>query len=138
MPHALLPYVGSVGGAVATNLSGRMNMHPLPIKKYLIKAEIVTPEGEIVTPGSVCFKSVSGYDIVKIFAPSWGLLGLVVSATFRVMPDSAIEEFADIKMSAIERERFLSGLDETNQSTDAQYCRKIRQKFDPHEVFPTV
>ena len=101
-------------------------------------AEIVTGDGEIVRPGSVCFKSVSGYDVVKIFAPSWGLLGMVISATFRVLPETAAEEYIGIKMKAIGRENFLAGLDENNQDPDAIYCRKIKNKFDPAHVLPIV
>lgn len=138
LPHSDLPYVGSVGGAVAVNLCADLDGHDLPIKKYFIQAEIVTPEGEIITPGSVCFKSVSGYDIVKIFAPSWGLLGLVISAAFRVMPLTAADEFASMKMRAVDRQHFLSGLDETNEDTDAVYSRKIKAKFDPQTVLPIV
>lgn len=138
MPHAGLPYVGSAGGAVAVNLAAELNGHDLPIKKYFLQAEIVTPPGEIITPGSVCFKSVSGYDVVKIFAPSWGLLGLIVSATFRVMPEEAAVEFADLKMKPIDRQHFLAGLDEANQDTDAVYSRKIKAKFDPRTVLPIL
>ena len=138
MPHSSLPYVGSVGGAVAVNLAARLHQYDLQIKKYFIKAEIVTPEGEIVTPGSVCFKSVSGYDIVKLFAGSWGLLGLIISATFRVLPDSAAHEYVSMKMNAIDRASFLAGLDGSNNETDAVYSRKIKAKFDPNGALPVV
>jgi len=137
-PLADLPYVGSVGGAVAINLSGQLGGHALPIKRYLIRAEVVMPEGEVVTPGSVCFKSVSGYDAVKLFAPSWGLLGLVVSATLRVLPLSARHEYVGLTMNAVDRENFLAGLDEHNTDTDAVYSRKIKQKLDPNGVLPII
>ncbi|MCP4684085.1 MAG: FAD-binding oxidoreductase [bacterium] len=138
LPHSALPYVGSVGGAIAVNLSADLHGHDVPIKKYFIQSEIVTPEGEIITPGSVCFKSVSGFDIVKIFAPSWGLLGLVVSAAFRVMPISGAAEFDSMTMHAVDREHFLSGLDEANKDADAVYSRKIKAKFDPAGILPVV
>jgi len=137
-PHSALPYVGSAGGAVAVNLAAELNGHDLPIKKYFLQAEVVTPKGEIVTPGSVCFKSVSGYDIVKIYAASWGLLGLMVSVTFRVMPLTAAEEYTTMKMKAIDRRHFLSGLDESSRDADAVYSRKIKDKFDPLSIFPIV
>jgi FAD/FMN-containing dehydrogenase len=138
LPHAALPYVGSVGGATAVNLTGRLGEVDVEIKKYVIKAEIVTPEGNIINPGSVCFKSVSGYDIVKIFASSWGLLGLLVSVTFRVMPISGAEDFDSFKQQPVDRGNFLAGLDESNQSSDAVYCRKIKQKFDPNGILPII
>ncbi len=138
LPHASLPYVGSVGGAIAVGLSAELNGKEIPLKKYFIKAEIVTPEGEIITPGSICFKSVSGYDIVKIFAHSWGVLGLIVSATFRVMPAPSAEELSAMKMKEIDRERFLDGLRSSNTATDAVYSRKVKAKFDPNDILPIV
>jgi FAD/FMN-containing dehydrogenase len=138
LPHASLPYVGSAGGAVAVNLAAELNGHDLPLKKYFIQSEIVTPQGEVVRAGSVCFKSVSGYDLVKVFAPSWGLLGLIVSATFRVLPLSAADEFASMTMKPVNHNHFLSGLDESSQDVDVIYSRKIKVKFDPHGILPIV
>ena len=138
LPPAALPYVGSAAGAVAVNLSADLNGHLLPIKKFFIKAQVVTGEGEIIEPGSVSFKSVSGYDIVKIFAPSWGLLGMLVSLTFRVVPETAAGEYAAMRMKEIDRGHFLSGLDDANTDVDADYCRKIKAKFDPAGILPIV
>jgi len=138
LPHASLPYVGSAGGAVAVNLTAELNGHDLSLKKYFIQSEIVTPQGEVIKLGSICFKSVSGYDVVKVYAPSWGLLGLIVSATFRVVPSTAAEEFATMKMKPIDRAHFLCGLDESSQDVDVIYSRKIKAKFDPHGILPIV
>jgi len=104
LPHSSLPYIGSVGGALAAGLSSELHGHDFPLKKYFIRAQIVMPSGEIIEPGSSCFKSVSGYDVVKIFSGSWGLLGLIISATFRIMPDSAAAEFAAMKQGAVDRQ----------------------------------
>jgi FAD/FMN-containing dehydrogenase len=138
LPHAALPYVGSVGGAVSVGLTGFLHGHDVPIKKYLVMAEIVTPEGEVIRPGSKTFKSVSGYDVVKIFHGSWGLLGLIVTATFRVMPGSGAEDFAEMIQKGIERGLLLESLEESNGAPDAVYSRKIKEKFDPHGILPVV
>ena len=138
LPHAALPYVGSVGGAVAVNLTGRLGQTDVPLKKYLIKAELVTPEGGIIKPGSVCFKSVSGYDVVKLFASSWGLLGLVVEATFRVMPISGADDFVDWAMQPVDRSGLFSTLTDASPDTDAVYSQKIKAKLDPANILPLV
>ncbi len=138
LPQSNLAYVGSVGGALAVGLTTVYHDQDFPLKKYFIQAEIVTPDGEIITPGSTCFKSVSGYDIVKIFAGSWGLLGLIVSATFRVMPVTAEHEFESMRQNEIDRGNFLAGLDEKNLETDAVYSRKIKKKFDPNTILPII
>ena len=138
LPHSALPYVGSVGGALAVNLRGELHGHDVPLKKYFIKAEIVTPTGEIITPGSSCFKSVSGYDIVKMFAGSWGLLGMIVRATFRVMPLSGADDFASLTQAEVDRESMLDALAASNNATDAVYSRKIKAKFDPANILPSL
>lgn len=138
LPHSSLSYVGSVGGALAAGLTAKYDVHDLPLKKYFIRAEIVTPQGEIITPGSTCFKSVSGYDIVKIFFGSWGLLGLIVSATFRVMPESGADDYGSITLRSFDRSKLLDCLDEKNNDSDAVYSRKVKEKFDPKNVLPIV
>ncbi len=138
LPHADLPYRGSIGGAVAVGLSAEHDGHDLPLRRYFVKARVATPQGEIIEPGSACFKSVSGYDIVKIFANSWGLLGLIVSATFRVMPIASAAPLASMRMKTIDRRDFLATIGEGNTAADAVYTRKIKAKFDPQHVFPIV
>jgi len=138
LPHGDLPYVGSTGGALAIGLTADLHGHDLPLKRFFLKAQIVTPEGEIITPGSICFKSASGYDVVKVFAGSWGLLGFIVSATLRVVPDSAVDEYAGMREKGTNRGSFLAGLVDSNVTTDAVYCRKIKQKFDPNAIFPVI
>ncbi|UCD62900.1 MAG: FAD-binding oxidoreductase [Candidatus Zixiibacteriota bacterium] len=138
LPHASLPYVGSVGGAIAVGLSSIFDKHDFPLKKYFLQAEIVTPDGEIIRPGSVCFKSVSGYDIVRIFSGSWGLLGLIISASFRVMPLAAQAEYAKMKIEEVSRQRLLASLREDNPDTNAVYSRKVKARFDTGNILPVV
>jgi FAD/FMN-containing dehydrogenase len=138
VPHSGLPYVGSVGGALAVGLTATMHEHDVPLSRYFLKTEIVTPEGEIITPGSICFKSVSGYDIVKIYSGSWGLLGFIVSASFRVMPDTARDDYATMQQKSVDRSGLVKDLDESNAAPDAIYSRKIKTKFDPNHVLPLL
>ena len=130
--------MGSVGGAIGAGLTGLMHDHDVPLAKYFIQAEIVTPAGEIIKPGSACFKSVSGYDIVKLYAGSWGLLGLIVSATFRVMPLTGSKDFATMVQKEISRDGVLAAFGEANDSPDAVYTHKIKEKFDPNNILPLV
>ncbi len=138
LPHSRLPYVGSVGGSIAVNLNAELHGHDLPLRRYFIQAEIVTPQGDIIKPGSICFKSVSGYDIVKLFAGSWGLLGLIVSAAFRVLPISAEHEYATLRQKEVDSNKLLDSLKDSNSATDAVYSRKVKAKFDPAGVLPIV
>ncbi len=136
LPHANLPYVGSVGGALAIGLTADYSGVDLPISKYFIQAEIVDPQGKIINPGSACFKSVSGLDIVKIYSPSWGLLGMIITATFRVMPTSELPDYENIKMRSIDYDKFVSTYKNPGDNNSAQYSIKIKEKFDPNNILP--
>jgi len=136
LPHANLPYVGSVGGALAAGLSADYSGVNLPISKYFIGAEIVDPQGKIINPGSTCFKSVSGLDIVKMFSPSWGILGMIITATFRVMPTSELGDYENIKMHAIKHDKFVATYNNPGDNNSALYSIKIKEKFDPKGILP--
>lgn len=138
LPHSSLPYVGSVGGALAVGLSCEYQMHDLPISRYFIKAEIATPEGEVIIPGSACFKSVSGFDIVKIYSPSWGQLGLITKAWFRVMPTSEEYMYEHIVQKPIDYAKFANLYQNPGDNVSAQYSLKIKHKFDPSGVLPLI
>jgi hypothetical protein len=110
----------------------------LPIGRYFIKAEIAVPEGKVIKPGSACFKSVSGLDIVKIFSPSWGTLGMIATATFRVLPITVREEYEDMKMLPIEFEKFARTYTQPGDNQSAVYSLKIKNKFDAGNIFPLI
>jgi len=138
LPHSDLPYVGSVGGALAIGLLAKQDKHLLPIGRYFLQAEIVTTEGKIIKPGSVCFKSVSGFDIVKIFSPSWGILGKIITATFRAIPKTMQNEFESLTMQAIDYNKFSKLYKNPGDNQSALYSIKIKEKFDPNNILPLV
>jgi len=140
LPIADLPYVGSVGGALAVGLSMHRSNdpHPVPISKNFIMAKIATPDGKAINPGSACFKSVSGLDIVKIFSPSWGLLGMICTATFRVLPLSARDEYPNLSQDKIDFDSFAELYRNPGDNQSALYSIKIKEKFDPNNVLPLI
>jgi len=137
-PPADLAYAGSVGGALAVGLHASKDKTKIPIGKYFIQGEIVTPDGQVIRPGSACFKSVSGLDIVKIFSPSWGLLGMIMSATFRVLPLTIKEDFAGMAMQPIEYGKFAGLYKNPGENQSALYSIKIKEKFDPNGILPLI
>ena len=138
LPHADLPYVGSVGGAMAVGLAAMRHDHPLPIGRYLIMAEIAVPDGKVIKPGSACFKSVSGLDIVKIFSPSWGLLGMIATATFRVLPLTVRDEYEEMYQLPVEYHKFSQIYKRPSDNQSAVYSLKVKDKFDPRGILPLV
>ncbi len=138
LPHADLPYVGSIGGALASGLSADYKGHRLPISRYFLKADVAMPEGNLIRPGCGCFKSVSGFDIVRVFSPSWGLLGFIANAWLRVLPVSERPNYENIIMRPIEYDRFIDIYNNPGDSVSAQYSLKIKSKFDPKDTLPLI
>ncbi len=140
LPHSDLPYVGSVGGALASGLTlNRENdPRPVPLSRFLIMAKVAAPDGKSINPGSPCFKSVSGLDIVKIFSPSWGQLGMICTATFRVTPISAKEEYVKPSQARLDYDSFAELYKNPGDNQSAIYSLKIKNKFDPNNILPLI
>ncbi len=80
------PERATVGGAIATNLSGPRRLRYGGIKDTIVGVEIVRPDGVRARGGGKVVKNVAGFDIPKLMVGSLGTLGAIVGATFRVFP----------------------------------------------------
>lgn len=78
--------VCTLGGNVATNAGGIKGAKYGTTKDYVLALEVVLPDGRILHTGSKCMKSVSGYDLTRLFVGSEGTLGIVTEITFKVNP----------------------------------------------------
>ena len=76
----------TVGGLIAANAAGPRRHLYGTVRDLLIGVTVVTGEGGIVRGGGKVVKNVAGYDLPKLFVGSWGTLGIVVDATFKLRP----------------------------------------------------
>lgn len=83
---ALWPDRATIGGVIAANDSGALRLRYGSIRDLLIGATIVLPDGTIARSGGKVVKNVAGYDLPKLFTGSFGTLGVLTEATFRVHP----------------------------------------------------
>lgn len=85
---ALLPprqaWVGTVGGLIATNGAGPRRYRFGTPRDRLIGITVVRADGTILR--SADSANVAGQDLITLFAGSYGSLGLITEATFRLEP----------------------------------------------------
>jgi len=76
--------VCTIGGMVANNSSGMGAVKYGVTREYVLKLEIVLPNGQIIRSGSNAFKSSTGYDLVSLFVGSEGTLGVLTEITLKL------------------------------------------------------
>jgi glycolate oxidase FAD binding subunit len=77
---------GTVGGIVATGMAGPRRLRYGTPRDLLIGLTVVRADGRVAKSGGKVVKNVAGYDLGKLFAGSFGTLGLIAEATFRLHP----------------------------------------------------
>ena len=76
----------TLGGNVSTNAGGIRGAKYGVTRDYVLGLEVVLPDGRVMRTGSNCMKSVSGYDLTRLFVGSEGTLGVVTEITLKVNP----------------------------------------------------
>ena len=77
---------GTVGGLIATGAAGPLRYRYGSPRDLLIGITVIRADGTIAKAGGKVVKNVAGYDIGRLFAGSYGTLGLITEATFRLHP----------------------------------------------------
>ena len=76
----------TVGGTLATALSGPMAHAYGPPRDWLIGIGVVGADGAATKAGGRVVKNVTGYDLNRLYTGSLGTLGVIVEASFKVSP----------------------------------------------------
>ena len=80
------PNLGTIGGMIGAGLAGPRRIKAGGARDHLLGAHAVSGFGDSFKAGGRVVKNVTGYDLCKLLAGSWGTLAVMTEGTLKVMP----------------------------------------------------
>lgn len=93
---------GTIGGVLAANLSGPRRIKAGAARDHFLGVTAVSGRGETFKSGGRVVKNVTGYDLCKLLAGSFGTLAVMTDVTIKTLPRSETE--ATIAVTGLEDE----------------------------------
>ncbi len=105
---------GSIGGMLACNLSGPRRIKAGAARDHFLGVQAVSGRGEAFKSGGRVVKNVTGYDLCKLLAGSYGTLAVLTEVTVKVMP--APEKTRTVLLYGLDDDRALDAMTRALQS----------------------
>ncbi len=90
----------TLGGIVAAGLSGPRRASAGAARDFVLGARLLSAGGECLNFGGRVMKNVAGFDVARLLCGSFGILGVIVEVSIKVLPRPAEELTLGFEMSA--------------------------------------
>ena len=91
----------TIGGVLAAGEAGPLRLRYGSGRDLLIGVEFVRADGVIAHSGGKVVKNVAGYDLGRMLCGSYGTVGVITSATFRLHPIPAAQAWVVCPVSTV-------------------------------------
>jgi glycolate oxidase FAD binding subunit len=101
----------TLGGTVACGLAGPARAWSGPLRDYVLGVRLLTGDGRVLRFGGEVMKNVAGYDVSRLLAGSFGVLGVLLEVSLKVLPRPPGERTRALELdeaAALDRLRDLS------------------------------
>ena len=79
-------HAATLGGCVATGLSGPRRQAAGAVRDFMLGAKLIDGRGQVLAFGGQVMKNVAGYDVSRALAGSLGTLGVIAEVSLKVLP----------------------------------------------------
>ncbi len=90
-PHFGSPGSSTLGGMVASGLSGPARASVGAVRDYVLGLKLINGRGEHLTFGGQVIKNVAGYDVSRLMVGAMGTLGCITEVSLKVLPLAPLE-----------------------------------------------
>jgi FAD/FMN-containing dehydrogenase len=122
-PHADRLCIASL---LSTSASGPRRHGFGTIRDHLIGLQVVLADGRLVRSGGKVVKNVAGFDLLKLFVGARDSLGLILEATFKLLPLPEAEHFVGVMCHTPEDcRRVIDSVLESNLTPTVLDCHNV-------------
>ena len=129
------PERATLGGALATNVSGPRRYAFGTLRDYVIGITVVNDDGQETKAGGRVVKNVAGYDLPKLHIGALGTLGIITQVTLKVRP---LPEAQAMSIAQCAVEALPDLLDRIHASTTRPVCIEVLATPTTREAFQVM